>query len=97
MLSGNAALVLKLVLVCIFQDIERLLPTPDVSPLLDNLEYFRHNIYKSLPHSKWGSSRDAFCFRRVKTHVDNFKVKFTIHYLHILQLCPNSVNLAQNI
>lgn len=55
------------------QDIERLLPTPDVTPLLDNLEYFRHNIYKSLPQSKWGTSRDAFCFRRVKTHVDNFK------------------------
>lgn len=55
------------------EEVEKSLPKPDIGHLMDNLEYFRKNIFKSLPNSRWGSSRDAFCFRRVKTHVENFK------------------------
>ncbi|KAL5020215.1 hypothetical protein ScPMuIL_003107 [Solemya velum] len=55
------------------QEVEDLLPSPDVTPLVENLEYFRHNIFKSFPNSRWGTSRDAFCFRRVKTHIESFK------------------------
>lgn len=55
------------------EEVEKSLPKPDISHLIENLEYFRKNIFKSLPNSRWGSSRDAFCFRRVKTHVENFK------------------------
>lgn len=63
-----------LLLSIFFQEVEKSLPKPDIGHLMDNLEYFRKNIFKSLPNSRWGSSRDAFCFRRVKTHVENFKV-----------------------
>lgn len=55
------------------EEVEKSLPKPDISHLIENLEYFRKNVFKSLPNSRWGSSRDAFCFRRVKTHVENFK------------------------
>jgi hypothetical protein len=61
-------------LIFFLQEIEKSLPKPDISHLIENLEYFRKNVFKSLPNSRWGSSRDAFCFRRVKTHVENFKV-----------------------
>ncbi|KAK3581687.1 hypothetical protein CHS0354_032407 [Potamilus streckersoni] len=55
------------------EEVERMMPSPDINPFIDNLEYFRHNIFKSLPQSRLGSNRDAFCFKRVKTHVENFK------------------------
>ncbi|XP_061165398.1 uncharacterized protein LOC133174323 [Saccostrea echinata] len=47
-------------------------PSPDIGSLLENLELFKGNIYKSFPYSRWGSGRDAFCYRRVKTHLDSF-------------------------
>ena len=56
------------------QEISYQVPAPDLSHLIKNLEYFRRNTFKSLPYTRWGSSRDAFCYRRVKTHVDSFKV-----------------------
>ena len=52
------------------------IPSPDISSLIENLESLKSNIYKSFPNSRWGSSRDAFCYRRVKTHLDNFTVRF---------------------
>lgn len=48
------------------------LPSPDISNLLENLERCKSSIFKSFPNSRWGSSRDAFCYRRVKTHLDSF-------------------------
>ncbi|XP_050416406.1 uncharacterized protein LOC126830157 [Patella vulgata] len=55
------------------QEVLNSLPRPDVTPLIKNLEYLQRNIYKSLPNSRFGSGRDAFCYRRVKTHVMSFK------------------------
>ncbi|ESO93939.1 hypothetical protein LOTGIDRAFT_228646 [Lottia gigantea] len=54
-------------------EILQALPAPDISPLIKNLEYLRRNILKALPWTKYGSDRDAFCYRRCKTHVDSFK------------------------
>lgn len=48
------------------------IPSPDISNLIENLERCKSNIFKSFPNSRWGSNRDAFCYRRVKTHLDSF-------------------------
>ncbi|KAK3107802.1 hypothetical protein FSP39_022545, partial [Pinctada imbricata] len=54
-------------------EVSSYMPAPDIKPLIENLDYFRRNTFKSFPNSRWGSGRDAFCFRRVKTHLDSFK------------------------
>lgn len=54
------------------------LPSPDIGNLLENLERCKSNIFKSFPNSRWGSSRDAFCYRRVKTHLDSFAVRYSV-------------------
>ncbi|XP_074653437.1 uncharacterized protein LOC141907628 [Tubulanus polymorphus] len=54
-------------------EIRECLPAPDLKPLEDKLKYLEKNIFKSFPNTRWGSSRDAFCYRRVKTHLDAFK------------------------
>ncbi|XP_041373637.1 tethering factor for nuclear proteasome STS1-like [Gigantopelta aegis] len=55
------------------QDIEELIPAPDITPLVENLNFFRKNILKAVPYSRYGTNTDAFCFRRCKTHVMSFK------------------------
>lgn len=54
------------------------IPSPDISNLLENLERCKSNIFKSFPNSRWGSNRDAFCYRRVKTHLDSFTVRYSV-------------------
>ncbi|XP_076325339.1 uncharacterized protein LOC143233233 [Tachypleus tridentatus] len=49
------------------------LPSPDLQPLENNLNNLQRNIYKSFPNTRWGSSRDAFCYRRVRIHLEAFK------------------------
>ncbi|XP_067673937.1 uncharacterized protein [Haliotis asinina] len=53
------------------KEVRSTLPVPDVSPLLRNLEFFCRNILRSLPTSRL--IRDAGCYHRVRTHIDNFK------------------------
>ncbi|XP_013788424.1 uncharacterized protein LOC106472333 [Limulus polyphemus] len=49
------------------------LPSPDLQPLEKNLNNLQRNIYKSFPNTRWGSNRDDFCYRRVRTHLEAFK------------------------
>jgi len=50
------------------------LPSPDLKPLEERLNYLKRNIFQSFPSSKLlGSNRDAFCYRRVFTHISAFK------------------------
>ena len=49
---------------------------PDLKPLEERFKFLHHNIYKSLPSTRWGSSRDAYAFHRVRVHLDTFKVQF---------------------
>ncbi|XP_013383684.1 tethering factor for nuclear proteasome STS1 isoform X2 [Lingula anatina] len=55
------------------QEIKAIIPSPDLTRMEDKLHQAERNIYKSFPNTRWGSSRDAFCFRRVKTHLEAFK------------------------
>lgn len=55
------------------QELRSLVPEPDLTELEKKLEYLQRNIYKSFPYTRYGSSRDAFCYRRVNTHLAAFK------------------------
>lgn len=55
------------------QELRGLIPEPDLSELEEKLKYLQRNIYKSFPYTRYGSSRDAFCYRRVNTHLAAFK------------------------
>ena len=56
------------------KELRGLIPEPDLSELEEKLKYLERNIYKSFPYTRYGSSRDAFCYRRVNTHLAAFKV-----------------------
>lgn len=45
------------------------LPAPALQPVMDGLRQANAAIRKSLPHSRYGTGRDAFCYRRCATHV----------------------------
>jgi len=49
------------------------MPIPDLKPLEERLNVLSRNIFKSFPYTRWGSNRDAFCYRRVSTHLTAFK------------------------
>ncbi|XP_068686194.1 uncharacterized protein [Montipora foliosa] len=55
------------------QEVRGLVPEPDLTELEEKLKYLQRNIYKSFPYTRYGSSRDAFCYRRVNTHLSAFK------------------------
>ncbi|KAL9965410.1 hypothetical protein ACROYT_G029209 [Oculina patagonica] len=55
------------------QELRGLIPEPDLTELEEKLNYLQRNIYKSFPNTRFGSSRDAFCYRRVNTHLAAFK------------------------
>lgn len=48
-------------------------PAPDLIPFENKLEALTKNISKAFPWSKYGSDRDAFCYRRVKVHLTAFQ------------------------
>lgn len=50
-----------------------LIPLPDLTQFETKLEALKKNIDKSFPWSKYGSGRNAFCYQRVKTHLDTFQ------------------------
>lgn len=49
------------------------LPSPDIKPLEDNLSFLRKNIFRAFPTTRWSSSRDVHCYKRVKVHLLTFK------------------------
>ena len=53
--------------------VEGALPPPDVAPALANAEKMVNAVYRALPNTRWGSSRDDFCYRRCAGHVSNAK------------------------
>ncbi|GAB6027461.1 hypothetical protein CHUAL_001719 [Chamberlinius hualienensis] len=55
------------------QELMEHMPVPDISDLENNLKSLKKNIFKSFPYTKWGSKRDAFCYRRVSVHLTAFK------------------------
>ncbi|KAK2158438.1 hypothetical protein LSH36_170g01007 [Paralvinella palmiformis] len=55
------------------QVVRKLITVPDLQTLCDKLACLKHNIYRSLPTVRFGSSRDASCYRRAKVHLSTFK------------------------
>lgn len=62
------------IFIFLYKEIRGLIPEPDLTELEEKLKYLQRNIYKSFPYTRYGSSRDAFCYRRVNTHLAAFKV-----------------------
>ncbi|CAH3175043.1 unnamed protein product [Porites lobata] len=55
------------------QELQGLIPEPDLKEMEKKLNYLQRKIYKSFPHSRYGSSSNTFCYRRVNTHLAAFK------------------------
>lgn len=55
------------------EEVRDSLPAPDLKPLEENLKSLRKNVMSALPTTRWGSSRDSYCYRRCKLHLDIFK------------------------
>ena len=55
-----------------------MLPPPNIKPMEDKLAYYRHNVFRALPSNRLETSRDAYAFKRVKLHIDSFKVSCSI-------------------
>ncbi|XP_041981565.1 tethering factor for nuclear proteasome STS1 [Aricia agestis] len=55
------------------QEIRRDMPSPDLEPLDEKLNYFKSNIYRSIPTSRLMSKTDSPAFSRASTHVASFK------------------------
>ncbi|KAG8222576.1 hypothetical protein J437_LFUL010419 [Ladona fulva] len=59
---------------CVYaQEIKESLPTPDIEPLEEKLNYLKKNIFKSLPTSRLTSKTDSPAYSRAATHVLAFK------------------------
>jgi len=55
-------------------EVNRLIPTPDLSHHEDNLNFLKKNIYKALPSSRLlDSKNDSFAYNRVSVHLLAFK------------------------
>ena len=57
-----------------FKEICANLPHPDLRHLESILRSLRRKILKALPTSRLGTGRDAVAFKRVKLHLQAFKV-----------------------
>ena len=58
----------------LLQVVRKLITVPDLQTLNDKLASLKRNVYRSLPTVRFGSSRDASCYRRAKVHLITFKV-----------------------
>lgn len=49
----------------------------DLKYLQEDLQLKKANIYRSIPYSRFGSNRDAHCYRKAYPHMVAFKVSST--------------------
>lgn len=54
-------------------EIADLMPTPDLNPLEERLNYLKKNIYKALPNTRLESKTDSLAYNRVSVHLQSFK------------------------
>ncbi|XP_037052514.1 uncharacterized protein LOC119086046 [Bradysia coprophila] len=54
-------------------DVENIAPKADMIRYENKLKAFSRDITKAFPWTKFGSDRDAFCYRRVRGHLAVFK------------------------
>eukprot|EP00088_Acartia_fossae_P005121 TRINITY_DN12238_c0_g1_i12.p1 TRINITY_DN12238_c0_g1~~TRINITY_DN12238_c0_g1_i12.p1 ORF type:complete len:314 (-),score=90.22 TRINITY_DN12238_c0_g1_i12:444-1316(-) len=55
------------------QEVSRLVPTPDLSHMEEELNFLKKNIYKSLPNTRLESKTDSLAYNRVSVHLQTFK------------------------
>ena len=46
----------------------------DLKYLQEDLQLKKANVYRSIPYSRFGSNRDAHCYRKAYPHLVAFKV-----------------------
>lgn len=55
------------------RDVENIAPSQQLIRLEKKLQVFLKDITKAFPWTKFGSDRDAFCYKRVRGHLQVFK------------------------
>lgn len=48
--------------------------TSDLKYLQDDLQLKKANVFRSIPYSRFGSNRDAHCYRKAYPHLLAFRV-----------------------
>lgn len=70
------------------RDAENIPPSAEMIRLEKKLKNFSRDITKAFPWTKYGSDRDAFCYRRVRGHLGVFKRE-------LLEQCKTFVDSLQ--
>lgn len=70
------------------RDVEKIAQSAEMNRLEKKLKAFARDIKKAFPWTKFGSDRDAFCYRRVRGHVAVFKRES-------LEQCKNFIDERQ--
>ena len=52
---------------------------PDLQPLEKNLASLKKAVYQAFPSFRWEASYNAISYRRVRIHLDVFKVEYYAH------------------
>ena len=60
------------------EEMQTLLPEPDLQPIDEQLTYLKKNIFKCLPSSRIASKTDSAAFNKASVHLNAFKV-FLFH------------------
>ncbi|XP_040565464.1 uncharacterized protein [Lepeophtheirus salmonis] len=55
------------------EDIRQIMPSPDLAPCEERLNYLKRNVYKALPNTRLESKTDSMAYNRVATHLLAFK------------------------
>ncbi|KAF7653984.1 hypothetical protein LDENG_00076080 [Lucifuga dentata] len=61
-------------LILVEQSQEPRILTSDLKYLQEDLQLKKANVYRSIPYSRFGSNRDAHCYRKAYPHLVAFKV-----------------------
>lgn len=54
-------------------EVQVMLPSPDLSPFEEKINYLKRNIYKALPSTRLESKTDSLAYNRVSLHLISFK------------------------
>jgi len=54
-------------------EVEDMLPAPDLGPIEEKLGYLKKNIYKALPNTRLETKTDSMAYNRVSLHLLSFK------------------------
>eukprot|EP00057_Strongylocentrotus_purpuratus_P006201 XP_011660675.1 PREDICTED: tethering factor for nuclear proteasome STS1 isoform X3 [Strongylocentrotus purpuratus] len=67
------------------EDLQDLVPEPDISSCEEEVCELLHNIYRAMPRSRLSSSRGAYSYRQVRLHIIKFKKECIQHGRHFVK------------